>query len=77
MPSKKPTAVKSTESAPVKKTFAAKVKAKPKSVMYVTKSRSMAHPFQGVRFYPRTPVECRKDDWLKAQINAGLIKEVK
>jgi len=75
MPSKKPTAAKSTESAPVKKPFVPK--AKPKSVMYVTKSRAMAHPFQGVRFYPRAPVECREDDWLKAQIKAGHIRKIK
>lgn len=66
---------KTTKSTTAKKT--AVPKEKPKSVMYVTKRRAMAHPFQGVRFYPRTPVECRKDDWLAAQIKAGFIKEVK
>ncbi len=74
MPSDKP-AAKNTIT--VKKTAPVKAKAKPKSVMYVTKSRAMAHPFQGVRFYPRAPVECREDDWLKAQINAGHIRKIK
>ncbi len=52
-----------------------KARAKKKAVMYVSKNITMYNPIAMVRFYPGSPIKCAMDDWLKAQIKVGLIKE--
>jgi len=54
---------------------AGKPEAKKKSMMYVSKNITMYNPIAMVRFHPGSPIKCNMDDWLKAQIKVGLIKE--
>ena len=68
------TSATKTEAKP-KAGVAGKPKAKKKSMMYVSKNITMYNPIAMVRFHPGSPIKCNMDDWLKAQIKVGLIKE--
>jgi len=44
------------------------------AVKYVSVQADLIHPFQNIWIRAGEPVEAKLDNWLKSQIEAGLIK---